>query len=66
VQTINDCTPYCAAGHFHSYPVLVVFFGSAPYRGSQRYSEVTLIYTGSRPPHAAQTSTGQLRPPYSR
>src|ERR1700736_6495237 len=23
-QVIDDCLPYCAAGHFHSYPVLVV------------------------------------------
>ena len=25
---LNDCTPYCAAGHFHRYPALVVLWGS--------------------------------------
>jgi hypothetical protein len=28
--TYNDCTPTCVAGHFHSYPVTIVF--SAPKR----------------------------------
>src|SRR6266446_6601458 len=27
VQEENDCIPYCAAGHFHGYPVDVVFWG---------------------------------------
>lgn len=25
VYHVNDCVPYCAAGHFHDYPVNVVF-----------------------------------------
>ena len=35
----NDCTPYCAAGHFHYYPSLEVLWGSAtgpPARGTAR------------------------------
>ncbi|HMI27195.1 MAG TPA: hypothetical protein VK594_22155, partial [Streptosporangiaceae bacterium] len=27
-EHVNDCVPYCAAGHFHSYPVNVVLWGS--------------------------------------
>ncbi len=26
--SMNDCTPNCAAGHFHSYPVVLVAQGS--------------------------------------
>jgi hypothetical protein len=49
---INDCNPYCAAGHFHGYPVDVTFRGSASvhgHPGRQRYTKVTLIYRGARP-----------------
>jgi hypothetical protein len=51
-QVVNDCLPYCAAGHFHSYPVLVVLWDSAALRGDPgtlRYTKITLIYTGTRP-----------------
>ena len=51
-QVINDCLPYCAAGHFHRYPVLVVLWGSAALRGNPgtlRYTKTTLIYSGARP-----------------
>jgi hypothetical protein len=52
VQEVNDCLPYCAAGHFHGYPVDVIFWGGAsvPGRpGTQRYTSVTLLYPGARP-----------------
>jgi hypothetical protein len=45
----NDCLPTCVGGHFHSYPTLVVFWGGAPYRHGQRYTELTVIFTGARP-----------------
>jgi hypothetical protein len=48
----NDCMPYCAAGHFHRYPALVVLWGSKAVKnhpGERRYTELTLILTGSRP-----------------
>jgi hypothetical protein len=49
----NDCTPTCAGGHFHAYPALVVLWGSAPVTGhpsERKYTEMTLIFTGPRPP----------------
>jgi hypothetical protein len=52
VQDENDCLPYCAAGHFHSYQVNVTFRGSAPMRGTPgrlRYTSVTVRYSGHRP-----------------
>jgi hypothetical protein len=46
----NDCTPYCAAGHFHRYPALVVLWGSkAVGSGEHAYAKLTLILTGARP-----------------
>ncbi|KUL36814.1 hypothetical protein ADL22_23175 [Streptomyces sp. NRRL F-4489] len=49
---VNDCRPYCAAGHFHGYPVRVRF--DTPQRrtghtGQWRYTRVTLIYPANRP-----------------
>jgi hypothetical protein len=46
----NDCTPYCAAGHFHRYPALVVLWGSkAIGHGEHAYTRLTEILTGPRP-----------------
>jgi hypothetical protein len=50
VQEINDCVPYCAAGHFHGYPVDVVLWRpAAAGPGSQRYTSITLLYPGTHP-----------------
>ncbi len=52
-QEENDCIPYCAAGHFHAYPVDVIFWGTTALTGSpgtQRYLTVTLLYPLARPP----------------
>jgi hypothetical protein len=47
---VNDCTPYCAAGHFHSYPVRVVLSQAALCKDKHDdYREATVIFTGSRP-----------------
>jgi hypothetical protein len=49
---VNDCTPYCAAGHFHAYPAVVVFWGNTAVKnhpGEHAYTDMTLILTGSRP-----------------
>jgi hypothetical protein len=46
----NDCKPYCAAGHFHRYPVLVILWANKPYGSGQRYTEITEILPGARPP----------------
>jgi hypothetical protein len=72
VQEVNDCDPYCAAGHFHGYPVDVIFGGSASVHGQpglQRYTKVTLRYQGARPDfyrhQAPKTSTLPLLAPSS-
>ncbi|MDQ2812248.1 MAG: hypothetical protein M3Z75_10315 [Actinomycetota bacterium] len=48
----NDCTPYCAVGHFHAYPAVVVLWGVAAVKnhpGEHSYTNMTLILTGARP-----------------
>jgi hypothetical protein len=50
---VNDCKPDCAAGHFHSYPALALLWGSGGVAGhpaQRRYTQVTLVFTGARPP----------------
>ncbi len=50
---LNDCRPYCAAGHIHKYPALVVLWGSGSVQGhpaERRYTQVTLVFPGTRPP----------------
>ncbi|HET7244046.1 MAG TPA: hypothetical protein VFJ07_04365 [Streptosporangiaceae bacterium] len=50
VQALNDCVPYCAAGHFHRYPVdVVLWHPAAAGPGSQRYTSITLLYPGAHP-----------------
>jgi len=58
VQSVNDCVPYCAAGHFHRYQVDVVLWNpAAAGPGSQRYTSITLLYPGAHPAY-----TGSRRP----
>lgn len=48
----NDCTPTCVDGHFHSYPAVVVFWGSQAVKnhpGERCYTMMTEILTGPRP-----------------
>ena len=50
---LNDCTPTCVGGHFHTYPALVALWGSARVKGhpsERKYTQMTLIFTGTRPP----------------
>ena len=51
-EHVNDCVPYCAAGHFHSYPAIVVLWGSKAVKGhpgERCYTKLTEILTGPRP-----------------
>jgi hypothetical protein len=70
-QMINACAPDCSVGTFHSFPVDVVFWHSAPvprHPGKRYFSRVTVLYPVTRPPtyrHAKpqtgpETWTGSL------
>ena len=53
IEQINDCTPYCAAGKFINYPVLVNLWRATPlpgHPGVLYFSRVTRVYTANRPP----------------
>ena len=66
VQEVNDCNPYCAVGHFHGYPVDVVFWGGASlpgHPGSQRYTSVTVLYPGARPNVGAHSAPATVTLP---
>ena len=59
----NDCTPYCAAGHFRYYPSLEVLWGSATVKGhpaDRRYTELTVIFTGKTRPPVYVLKNGKL------
>ncbi|MGW3730038.1 hypothetical protein [Streptomyces sp. NPDC000851] len=63
LNAVNDCRPYCAAGRFHSYPVVVRLDDPQPWEKRpelQRYSRMTLTYPGDRPERASRTETYSL------
>jgi hypothetical protein len=45
----NDCKPYCAAGHFHSYRVTVTADRLARCGRAHVYARLTVMYAGARP-----------------
>ncbi|AYC36043.1 hypothetical protein [Streptomyces griseorubiginosus] len=52
VNWVNDCKPYCAAGHFHAYPVTVRLDRARPWKKHPQvshYSRITLTYPAARP-----------------
>lgn len=60
---VNDCKPYCAAGHFHSYPVVVRLDDPQPWKKHprlQHYSRIRLVYTDGRPDKFAHVVTYPL------
>ncbi|OIK23534.1 hypothetical protein [Streptomyces malaysiense] len=49
---VNDCQPYCAAGTFHPYPVVIRLSGGTQWKkhpSFERFTQLTLTYTGARP-----------------
>ncbi len=49
-MSVNDCKPYCAAGHFHRYRIILVATGmqNCP-NGAPAYRSVTFAYIGKGP-----------------
>jgi hypothetical protein len=47
---VNDCKPYCAAGHFHTYAAQVTLSKLQPCGGTAKnYTVLTVTYPGKRP-----------------
>ncbi|MEU8589166.1 hypothetical protein AB0C59_19495 [Streptomyces sp. NPDC048664] len=52
VNVVNDCKPYCAAGTFRSYPVIVRLDHPAPWKKhpqTRHYTRMSLVYPQGRP-----------------
>ena len=45
----NDCTPNCAAGHFHAYRAVIVADGAQRCAHVVAYSRVTVAFVGPSP-----------------
>ncbi|MDF3299168.1 hypothetical protein [Streptomyces tropicalis] len=49
---VNDCKPYCAAGTFRSYPVIVRLDRARPWAKDpalRHYTRLSLVFTDGRP-----------------
>ncbi|GAA2461493.1 hypothetical protein GCM10010388_61520 [Streptomyces mauvecolor] len=60
LDRVNDCVPYCAVGHFHSYPVTVRLDTARPRPGQQGQSHYTVLhlrYTADTPPRTPRDTT---------
>ncbi|MGD3111681.1 hypothetical protein [Streptomyces sp. YGL11-2] len=60
---VNDCKPYCAAGHFHGYAVHVRLAHPQQrtgHPGQWHFTQVTLTYSGSRPADTPAVVTSRL------
>ncbi len=44
--SFNDCTPYCAAGKFHSYPATVRLSSPRTTKSGLLFAEVSITYSG--------------------
>ncbi|MEU0114479.1 hypothetical protein ABZ137_12285 [Streptomyces bobili] len=63
INVVNDCKPYCAAGTFHSYPVVVRLDEAQPWKKdprTQRYDRIVLEYPAQRPEQFAKIMTYPL------
>lgn len=52
VNVVNDCKPYCAAGTFHGYPVVIRLERPQPWKRDPRvehFTQLSLTYTDTRP-----------------
>ncbi|MFF2009546.1 hypothetical protein ACFVWY_10790 [Streptomyces sp. NPDC058195] len=63
LDVVNDCQPYCAAGKFHSYPVIVRLDRPEPTRAHpdvQQFTRIKLVYTDAVPDHTGRVMTQEL------
>jgi len=56
----NDCTPNCAAGHFHSYPMTASATGLTTCGKARYYARLTVTYPGARPAGTAKRDVHTL------
>jgi hypothetical protein len=61
VARANDCTPNCAAGHFHSYPATVTATSLKTCGRARYYATLTIVYPGKRPAGIGKRDEQRLR-----
>jgi len=62
VAHLNDCKPYCAAGHFHTYRIAVTLTRPQSCKnGNREFTRMTWLFTVTRPAGQAR-SGGQPLP----
>jgi len=49
VAYANDCTPNCAAGHFHNYNAVIVASGAQKCGAVTEYRSLTIAFAGPTP-----------------
>lgn len=57
---VNDCTPDCAGGRFHDYPVTVTASTLTRCGVTPVYARLTIAYAGSRPAFLARNDRHEL------
>lgn len=60
---LNGCSPNCAQGKWYNSAVLVVLWDASAmprHPGQREFMRMTVIYTGKRPSHSAQSFTESL------
>jgi len=57
---VNDCTPNCAAGRFHTYTVTVTADHLRACGSARTYERLTIVYSGSRPQGIAKRDVHAL------
>ena len=57
----NDCTPYCAAGHFHSYRATVALSRLVScVKGRREFARIAWRFTASKPAHVPRAGRETL------
>jgi hypothetical protein len=57
----NDCTPTCAAGHFHDYRIVIVASAPKPCHGKLAYTTLTTAFVGPGPSPGASVADSTYR-----
>ncbi|MFF8614031.1 hypothetical protein [Streptomyces sp. NPDC015350] len=63
LDVVNDCQPYCAAGKFHSYPVVVRLEHPRTWQKQpelKQFTQLELVYTDGTPDRTGRVVTHQL------
>ncbi|MEU2837985.1 hypothetical protein ABZ776_12955 [Streptomyces sp. NPDC007076] len=63
LDAVNDCQPYCAAGTFHSYPVIVRLDHPEAWQAhpeQRQFTQLHLVYTDGTPAHTERVVTHEL------